>query len=238
MAIVYASHDIKLCESIEFIIRADTEFVNHAATMAELGTYLGRKWLFQFPPRIKTDSKSAEWNEVRRVSYEPIAMWRGADARTLSLEATYVVTGEKNFSGIEISRIASAAKAYFYRSIEGAYENKHFGPVVEITTLYGAVREQSTWRMTDVSVEYADTFVNDETVAKKSANTKFNVAASAIGLSSYTGRSVGGPDISKMWPLWTKITFNLKSFTRNAAEDGKEKLAVAALVPSPTAKWF
>lgn len=244
MAIEYTSHDRSLCDSVIFKIRDDAKFVDDAATKQELGTYLGRPWKFQFPPRIKSDTKSAEWEETRNVSYEPVALWKGADARTISLEAMYVVTGEKDFSGIEIARIANAAKAYFYRSIEKAVNGGKFGPVVEITSIYGAVRERSTWRMTDVSVEYADTFVNDQTAGKASENPPSfgggigNFVSTAVSLTAAAGRAAGGPKSPGIWPMWTKITFNLKTYTQNANEDGAPKVAIKALERSPRAKWF
>lgn len=238
MAIVYTPVDQQLRESVKMVILDKPAF---AGGLGDLGNVIGKNFPFQFPPRVKGDNKSAEWEEKKRVSYEPVAYYMGAEARRLQIEAMYFVTGEKKWSGSEIAKLAQSAKAYFYRTIESVYSNKGFGPVVEITSLYGAVQEKSTWRMTSVEAEYAETFVRDDTppTPGPKTNTKINLGFRSFSLPNPFPPPNREVPKTPLWPLWTKIIFELKSWTRNAGINGDgEKLANEALEPHPTPKWY
>ncbi len=218
MPIIYTAHDLQVTQSIKFKIRDEPEFADSISSLSE---FIGKDFPFQFPPRVRGDSKSAEWTEKSTKSYEPTAFFAGASPRKLTVEATYVVDGGQ-WPGSKIAKLAHAAKAYFYRSIENTAEG--FGPVVEISALYGAIEEQSTWRMTEVGVEYGDEIVNDGASAASGSPTR----------SSGTGSN------SSFWPLVTKISFNLASYTQ--IQDGDDtstaKQPVPALSAHPTTKWF
>jgi hypothetical protein len=231
MAIEYTPHDDAVRRSIQMIIRNDPKFTNHAAAISQLGRFLGKPFPFQLPPRVTGDSKAANWDETDKVTYEPVAIWMGAQARKISIEAQYFVTGEKEWSGIEISKLSHAAKAYFYRSIEAAVNESGFGPIVEINSLYGAVMGKSTWRMIDVNVDYAREFVTDDNSG----------TGNAAGGLSRVGSSAGYTRSNSVWPVWTKITFNLASWTRLQEDDSDEdsaKQPVDSLEPAPTPDWY
>lgn len=234
MPIVYTPHDKELLDTVIMMISEEPKF---AGGIGDLGNIIGKNWPFQFPPRVTADSKTATWEETDRVSYEPIAYWMGAKARALTLETVYFVTGEKKWSGAEIAKIAHAAKAYFYRSIEEAVAKGGFGPIVTITALYGAVQEESTWRCSGVNVEYAPTFVRDTTPSIKPPPSQ-SAAAQSNSPPNNNNNKPNSVDQAPMWPLWTKITFELQSWTQNANAEGEEKLKAEALKKSPTPKWF
>lgn len=223
----YHVFDKKIVESISMILPKDPPIVGLGDDVSK---YLDKNFPFQFPPRITTDSKNADWTETNKVSYEPLAIWQGAGARKLTITAQYAVV-DTTWNGETIAEIANAAKSYFYRSIQSVYAKegkpgavdkikdfgsnlgvgsggkKAMGPIVTISSLYGAVREKSTWRMTDVSIEYGDTFVNDG---------------------------------DKAYPLMTKITFQCAAFTKIAEnENGDNALQpYDGLVTIPTSKWY
>ena len=203
------------------IIRDTPEFADDGPTKAELGEFLGKNFPFQFPPRVTSDGKSAEWTETGKFSWEPIAVWNGAAARKLSIEAMYVVDGN-SWTGAKIAKIAHAASAYFYRSVSVALKDKGFGPIIEISSLYDAVQEKSTWRGLDVSIARSEYIVND------------GVSAVTTSPASSSGTSSS----SSFWPMFTKITFNLAAYSK--IKDGGDPpiQAVLALEDRPTAKWF
>lgn len=238
MAIVYSKADDDLRNSVKMKIRDTPAFAGGGP--GDLNAIVGKNFPFQFPPRVTNDGKSADWEEKSRVSYEPVAYWMGAKAREIQITATYFVTGEKKWSGAEIAKIAAAAKAYFYRSIEESVTKKGFGPVVEITSLYGAIQEESTWRMSAVNVEYAETFVRDDTSPIPGNKTDLKIDLGFLGdidLGSIPPQTREVPKVP-LWPLWTKITFDLLSWTQNANAGGKEKLKTDSLVKAPTPKWY
>ena len=54
----------------------------------------------QFPPKITTDSKQANWQEDHHYGYEEFAKWKGAFARKVNVELNYVVWGSWNQKAI------------------------------------------------------------------------------------------------------------------------------------------
>lgn len=109
----------------------------------------------QFPPRITDDTKSANWEEQSVASFEPIAIWRGALPRKITVELTYVVTGGA-FTTLSISQIAAHFKGYFYRSIE---QTK--APIVKMTIYNHMSQPGSTWRLLDASISHGETLIQD-----------------------------------------------------------------------------
>lgn len=110
----------------------------------------------QFPPRITSDSKSADWTETPKGSWEPQAVWKGANARKITLELTYIVDGG-SFGTQEISLITKQCKGYFYRNIQG--ENI---PIMKLK-IYNHVGQElpGDFRLLDVTVTHGDTIIDD-----------------------------------------------------------------------------
>src|SRR5882672_101550 len=75
------------------------------------------KLTLQFPPKITSDSKSANWQEENKGSYEPLLIWLGSNARKITVELTYIVDGNQ-FTTDVIANITKVVKAYFYREIK------------------------------------------------------------------------------------------------------------------------
>ena len=49
------------------------------------------KILFQFPPKVLTDSRTGSWFETELPGNQPIAIWKTSGARKWTLEWTYVI---------------------------------------------------------------------------------------------------------------------------------------------------
>lgn len=247
MGILYTPHDDAVRKSVRMIMRGAPPDFPDPATDSYFEGIIGTNWPFQFPPRVKSDTKGGDWEEKNKVSFEPVAFWTGAQPRKITIEATYVVTGESEWNGDRIAKIAHAAKAYFYRSIQAAYKegSKGFGPTVEIHALYGAVQEKSTWRMFDVGVEYSETFVSEATPPTFSA-ADFSISGSggisglARSLSSFGSRvaSASSRTANLAWPLKTTITFNLASYTQIKGDGETAIMPAPSLEEHPTPRWY
>lgn len=232
--------DNAIARSIVMIIRRSPP---PAGEFAPIDQFLGTNFPFQLPPKVSGDNKSADWEEEGKIGYEPLAFWMGAKARSLKIDAQYIITGSSRggltWNGDTIAKLASTAKSYFYRSLTSAFDgpppagkgdntgykaddeegqtpapkstetDRAMGPVVEIQSLYGAVRAASTWRMTSVGVEYSENIIKDK---------------------------------DGYFPLWTKISFDLTSYTAivdNLDEKyDKKKLQDGNLSPAPTWEWY
>ena len=113
----------------------------------------------QFPPRVKTKSKSGIWKEKYKKLYEPLVVWMGADATMISLELTYVVMGGKTWNVPTIAKCVHTVMGYFYRG----FQNDQGAPLVRIR-LYEIApmsEKMSTWRMKNANVTYSDELVID-----------------------------------------------------------------------------
>lgn len=114
----------------------------------------------QFPPRLSTDGKKGNWKTYDVSSYEPVAIFSGSEARRISVELTYVITGGK-WTGRKISKIERLIKSYFYRKVEDAIDNT---PMVVIKQLYGVTLAyaKTTWRMNSVDITPGEGIILEE----------------------------------------------------------------------------
>jgi hypothetical protein len=111
----------------------------------------------QFPPKIKSNSKAAKWYTDHQASYEPVAVWLGADATKLQVELKYVVTGGP-WNIENISKAVHTIMGYFYRDIRAGERG---APVIRIAIYETApeTSEISTWRLENASVIHGDEIV-------------------------------------------------------------------------------
>jgi hypothetical protein len=66
---------------------------------------------FQFPPMIKSDSKSGVWIVENVTQWEPMVIFEGANAKHVTISTTYVVTNHTgNGATWNVSTIAGAIK--------------------------------------------------------------------------------------------------------------------------------
>ena len=113
----------------------------------------GRQIIFQFPPRITSDSKSANWKSIFQASWEPLKIYWGSEARKLSFEAEWIATSNV-FTPTFIAEQMRAVKEYFYaaRVGKGPY------PLVFLEA-YEIVPSEAPFRLMDFSESFGETFV-------------------------------------------------------------------------------
>lgn len=111
----------------------------------------------QFPPKITSDSKSANWQEENKGSYEPLLIWLGSNARKVTIELTYIVDGNQ-FTTAAIANITKVVKAYFYREIQ---DNKNI-PIVKML-MYNHMDPNSSadFRLLDANISHGETIIQD-----------------------------------------------------------------------------
>ena len=111
----------------------------------------------QFPPRIVSDVKSADWKEDPKFSYEPIVLFQGSTPRKITMELVYIVDGQQ-FTTQTIANITKKIKAYFYRTIKGGSSI----PIVKIR-FYAHVGQQvpADFRLLDCNITHGETIIRD-----------------------------------------------------------------------------
>lgn len=139
------------------LTEADQKALDHIMIKGNPSGFTLNKDNLQFPPIITKDSKSANWNTIDAMSYEPIAFFKSGNPRDLGLEFQWV-TGGRWTPGLIHSTI-DKVKSYFYTCYQGG--NMADYPVVEITKLYDLITKQrTTWRLNSVNVIYSPELVN------------------------------------------------------------------------------
>lgn len=111
----------------------------------------------QFPPRIVSDSKSANWQEENKGSYEPLLIWLGSNARKITLELTYIVDGNQ-FTTATIANITKTVKAYFYREIQ---DNQNIPIVKMVVYNHMDTGTKADFRLLDANITHGDTIIKD-----------------------------------------------------------------------------
>jgi hypothetical protein len=116
----------------------------------------GKPIPIQFPPRILSETKNPSWEEKPIYSYEPIAIFKGSEARKLNVELKYVVTSpDGEFCPDKIANICRTIKSYAYNI--GSESEKAF-PTISVSWPY-ILPDGAKCRMTDFNIEYSETLV-------------------------------------------------------------------------------
>lgn len=139
----YTPHDETLAEAARMEIGPEDNLLPAAID----------KITFQFPPKVTADGKSSIWKLRSRVAYEPIVTWDGANPRAITVEMTYVVSGDP-WTAEKIRDITREFKRYHYGKISGR-------ATIHIITmkLFDIVGANGKFRITDTSVKYSDNYV-------------------------------------------------------------------------------
>lgn len=133
------------------------DFVNNPAPVSGFPGGAGLLKL-QFPPRIVSDTKSADWKEDPKFSYEPIVLFQGSAPRKISMEIVYIVDGGQ-FTASTIAILTKKIKGYFYRTIKGGSAI----PIVKIR-FYDHVGKTipADFRLLDVNIAHGETLIKDK----------------------------------------------------------------------------
>jgi hypothetical protein len=104
--------------------------------------------LFQFPPKILTDSRTGSWFETEVPGDQPIATWKVSGARKWSLEWTYVIGA----NGWDINKVRT--QIVNIRSYWTARENLASNFIVNFSIWKLGGVENMTCRLTNVDVTH------------------------------------------------------------------------------------
>lgn len=112
----------------------------------------------QFPPRIVSDSKSADWQEDFKASFEPILTFKGSAARKITIEIIYIVDGQK-FTAQTVATLTKKVKGYFYRNLKGSDKI----PIVKMKFYAHAGQTiPADFRLIDVNIAHGETLIKDK----------------------------------------------------------------------------
>lgn len=202
-----------------------TASTNAVATIDKSGFPTGPgRLLLQFPPKIISDGKSADWKEEPRASYEPLVIWQGASARRITIELTYIIDGGI-FNAAMVALLTKKIKGYFYRDIQST------GGIIQIPLLmlqfYDHVgkKQAAAFRMLDVGITHGDTIIRD------AGNFRVGAPNSASGLPI----KVSGEQFLGTFPLLTKITMNCALVTRVGNQQLEKN---PFLIRDPIQDWY
>jgi hypothetical protein len=136
----------------------------------------------QFPPRISSDGKNAEWTDSDQGAYEPIRTFNGSGARKLTLELTYIVTGEP-WTADAIAEIGRNIRSYFYNIVAINFKGHPIVKIKAYDIVPAADGEILTCIMRNMSTRYDGAMIrtNDSIFPLKSVHTLELESATRIG---------------------------------------------------------
>lgn len=143
----YTQFDKDLCDDVSFV------FVNGTSKSGAAGAKLE----FQFPPKITTDSRKADWKETNQVNgTEPLPIWQSSGPREMSMSLTYIVDGHL-WPITRIQKQVRLLRGYFARiKDKGNYRN-----LVILLRLWGIGGEDDmSFRIKGVDVKLSETLVS------------------------------------------------------------------------------
>lgn len=172
---------------------------------------------FQFPPRIKSDGKSGEWQETKTLMLsEPIAIFKNGNPRAFSLKWEYIVDGDK-WSTERISNICKNLRGYFARTDRKYIKLADIGlyTVYMKLWLHGDA-EKMTCRIDNINFSHTDTIiVPTKEDSSRGINDLQGSAKNVIDNvdSSEHKRSSTWNGYDYAFPLKTEITMDMKIWT-------------------------
>jgi len=112
----------------------------------------------QFPPKITSDSKSANWNESHHHGFEELSLYYGSFARKVNLELNFVLWGEWDWA--KISKSVRAIKYHLYvGGGENAIGDKMPFFFVKGWRVIDGESKPPSFRLMNVGVEYSREYV-------------------------------------------------------------------------------
>ena len=153
---------------------------------------------FQFPPKVTSDNRGANWEEINMLAHEPVAVFMDSSAREITLEWTYIVThDEAGADRWDTSRV---------------HEN-----VIKLRRYFGGIRpsgtidklivmfkmweiggdEPLTFRFTNVGVRHGTTLVYPVVNGQRQYQLAYPLRTDiTLGMRSWTRRGTGAQSVS------------------------------------------
>lgn len=114
--------------------------------------------ILQFPPKINTDSKAANWQEDMRYGSEEFAMWKGAKARIVNIELNYVVWGSI-WTQDKIQQSVQKIKQHLYVSGVGVKDKVPFIFIEGWNVIKVGEKSKPAFRLMGVNITYSKEYV-------------------------------------------------------------------------------
>ena len=218
--VAYAVHDVNTSNSVLLSI---ISYSNNDANGNRPAQWVSDDIEFQFPPRILSDNRSADWNEGNLPGSEPVANYKTSSAREMSLQFTYIVDDystdipDKTFNGIwSIGRIKKQiVKLRGYFSLL-KNNNKRSAQIVYFR--YPLFTGYETWscRIKNVNVKHGETIVGNPLV------------------------NVGSGYLPSVFPLRTDVTLDIRLWTTGGTTEDDQIQNIEGLKGNPDIQslWF
>lgn len=176
----------------------------------------GPKVDFQFPPKVLSDSRRADYSTIATMpsQTEPLVQWAGADSRKITLQITYIADGI--FDCNRIHAQLRLIRGYFEKVKMDMDKNKLADRLAVKLQLWciGGVAPM-TFRMESCEVKYSETMVTNLPPRKQEKMTGGLFFGPVSGSYSFKYGST-----TSYFPLKTDITCSFSSWT-SASNDFK-----------------
>lgn len=204
----YLRSDQKLTETayMYFKGKSDNQYNTRYVEKNGGSKLLQYKVDFQFPPKITSDNKSGEWDEStsNQLISEPVAVYKGAKARTINMKWSYIVDGG-GWTTKRISTIVKALRGYYARIDKAYYIPMDTQPLEVYVRIYRHI--DYTWlsfRLDSIDITHSENIIIPEEVD----NTVYPFVVEEAETPSPSPSDIR----LEAFPLRTDITATLKPF--------------------------
>jgi hypothetical protein len=185
-----------------------TEFDRGLADAVTMQFNNGPKIVFQFPPKITSDSRKGEWHEGNLPGTEPVAVYQRSGPREISLTWTYIVDGSQEWTTDKVAEQVKIMRGYFARTKDPNVQGQRNLIVFFKMWNFGGSDTMSC-RIKSVDVKHSETIV--------------------------THCTGGNKNYDKAYPLRTDITIELRLWTRGSKVETQD---LKGLKREEETKWY
>ncbi len=188
---------------------------------------------FQFPPVIKSDNKGVEYDEINYKNIEPLAIFKSSNAREISMEWVYMVTGgpigDENWTAQRVSEIVKGIRGYFYATTLDQFQETDDGETNNLIIKFSAYDVVGTTQG-NIDRRYIDTW----TFRSDGINIRHSDTVITDGTASYPLRT----DLSMKLKLWSRGEVPDDADISGEDERAMHKMRGLERVRDLTPEWF
>ena len=176
---------------------------------------------FQFPPRITSDNRAAEWREGNLPGSEPVAVYEKSTAREMRLEWTYIVGASSDTDWTTEKIAANVRNLRRYFSKEGNLIGEELIVNFKMWMLGGI--DTFTCRIKSVGISHSKTIIVPVSSGKEPPPAPIR----------------GNADVDKAYPLRTDVSCELRLWTKGGVTTiSGSRIDVKGLRPTVPLEWF
>lgn len=144
--------------------------LNLGSIIPSTGSVVSTNVIFQFPPKMTSDGKDAEWKEGDQRGSEPVAFYATSGPRKIRLEWTYIVgerSGSKYWSTNDVRAEVTKLRVYFYNLANPSTKAGKEMIVMFKMWNHGDPKTPFSARLLNVDIKHGKTYVtpNDPSLA-------------------------------------------------------------------------